>query len=158
MTFCWSHTISRRNHFFLFCLSLTSSTYSLQVQRIIVAPDHTHRQTRPWQDASGRGFRPSQRRVPDNSPRSRETFVLAAGFERTIPTSQQLQTYALDQWDQQKQFLWGHKCGSVNNGVYMLEILWHILVLPSGGGICTAMHLHFMCVVAQVTLFGNGNL
>jgi hypothetical protein len=59
---------------------------------------HDHTQTNHTrQDSSGRVISASQRPVPDkNNNQKRQTSVLPAGFEPTVPASEQLQTHALD--------------------------------------------------------------
>ena len=47
-------------------------------------------------DSTGRVINPSQRPLPDNTQRSKQTSMPPAEFEPTIPASERPQTYALD--------------------------------------------------------------
>ena len=67
---------------FLSFLVCHLSTYSLQVQRVTDAPDHTQtHHTR--QDSSGRGIGPSQRTIPDKTQHSQQTDTHAPGRIQT---------------------------------------------------------------------------
>jgi len=83
---------------FLF-LSLTS-TYSLLVWMVIVAPDHTQTQTRTYTLGRAPLDKWSARRrelyLTTYVTHSRQTSMPPAGFEPTIPAGKQPQTDALD--------------------------------------------------------------
>jgi len=94
------HSFNALIAFLSFLLSLTSSTYSLWAQRVIVASDHTQRLTHThthtythtqthhsWQDSSGRVITPTQRSVPDNTQHSQETNIHAVSRIRTHNSS-----------------------------------------------------------------------
>jgi hypothetical protein len=75
---------------YTFFLTLTSSSYSSSVERVSVAPDHTHRHIDTRYDSSARVSGQSQRALPQRSqetdnhdPRRDESAIPASKWQRT---------------------------------------------------------------------------
>jgi hypothetical protein len=87
--------ITTCRHSTSFFLSLTSSTCLLQVQRVIVAPDHTHTHSQytpmdKWSTPSTYLY------VTTHNIHRRQTSMSPEGFEPAIPASKRSQIHALD--------------------------------------------------------------
>jgi len=63
-------------------------------QMLEVSSSHTTHHSRL--DSSGRAISSSQRRLPDNTQHSQQTFMPLAEFEPTIPAGERPQIYAVD--------------------------------------------------------------
>ena len=95
----------------VFCF--TSCTYSSQVQKLTVAPDHTQCHVHTWQDYPGRGIGPSQKSLhTTHNINKRQISMPPAKFEPAFPTNDQPPTCALgraangigDQWNNYGKF------------------------------------------------------
>ena len=77
-------------------LSLTSSTYTLQLYSIAVAPNHTRRTTVGRTPRDEGSVRRRDLYLTTHNIHKRQTSMSPAGFERAIPASERPQTHVLD--------------------------------------------------------------